>query len=227
MSEFITRMRDDLISKGYRVIPTKDGRPLCGFKEGQQFPAGDPLWEQANMIAINQHDTVAVDLDGYKEGAADAATIAAYLGITPQQLEAARVQSAHERKSHHWMFRLPVGVSVNFSGNVGLWLPHVDLRFGSNNQLLFSKEGKEQRFPPVTELPMLDLSRVLVPFPQRVEPVLTGLPVTLSDSTSVKGAELLREQCDKLRKVTEGGRNAALNDTALIVAHYVCGGGGR
>lgn len=225
MSEFITMMRDDLIVKGYRVIPAKDGRPLGGFKEGQQYPATDHLWQQANMIAICQLDTVAVDLDGYNDGSADAATIAAYLGLSAEQLEAARVQSAHERNSHHWMFRLPAGVSANFSGNVGQWLPSVDLRFGSNNQLLFVKEGKEQRFPFVADLPMLDLSRVLVPFPAKVAaPVSTGTPITLSEQTSTKGAALLREMCDKLAQQQEGGRNAALNTTSVIIGHYVGGG---
>lgn len=225
MSEFITTMRDDLIVKGYRVIPAKDGRPLCGFKEGQLYPPNDPIWQQANMIAICQLDTVAVDLDGYNDGSADAATIAAYLGLSAEQLEAARVQSAHERNSHHWMFRLPAGVSANFSGNVGQWLPSVDLRFGSNNQLLFVKEGKEQRFPPVHDIQPLDLSRVLVQFPPKVTPpVGTGLPVTLSESTTVKGAALLREMCDKLAQQQEGGRNAALNTTSVIIGHYVGGG---
>lgn len=224
MTDFIITTRDDLIAKGYRVIPAKDGRPLGGFKEGQQFPATDPLWQQANMIAICQCDTVAVDLDGYKEGAADAATIAAYLGLTPEQLEAAHVQWRDDRNSHHWMFRLPAGVSANFSGNVGQWLPSVDLRFGTNNQLLFVKPDKVQKWPSAAQLPELALSRVLVPFPQRAAAPVGNGPVTLSDSTSNKGAALLREMCDKLAQQQEGGRNASLNDTALIIGHYVGGG---
>ncbi|MGL5775019.1 MAG: primase-helicase family protein, partial [Aeromonas veronii] len=39
-----------------------------------------------------------------------------------------------------------------------------------------------------------------------------------------KGAALLREMCEKLAQQQEGGRNAALNDTALIIGHYVGGG---
>lgn len=229
MTDFITATLADLTAKGYRCIPAAPNQegapqPLGGFREGQQYPNTDPLWTQATMIAICQSDTLLLDLDGYKAGAADAAAIAAYLGVTPQQLAAAMVQSAPERQSYHWLFRLPDGASDRIVGNCGKWLPSVDLRLGSNNQLIYVKPNKLLSFPPVDAIQPLDLSRVLVPFPTRVEPVLTGLPVTLSDSTSVKGAELLREMCDKLRKVTEGGRNAALNDTALIVAHYVGGG---
>ena len=227
--DFIPNTLTDLSIKGYRCIPAAlnaEGapQPLGGYREGQQYPSTDPLWAQAAMIAICQPDTLMIDLDGYKQGAADMATIAAYLGITPEQLQTSMVQAAPERQSYHWLFSLPTGASDSIVGNCGKWLPHVDLRLGGNNQLIYVKPGKALSFPPAPALQPLDLSRVLVPFPQRVEVPLTGLPVTLSDSTSVKGAELLREQCDKLRKVTEGGRNAALNDTALIVAHYVGGG---
>lgn len=227
--DFIQTTLTDLSTKGYRCIPAalnQEGapQPLGGFREGQQYPSTDPLWQQATMIAICQADTLMLDLDGYKPNAADQTTIAAYLGITPQQLQAAMVQAAPERQSYHWLFRLTEGVSDRIVGNCGKWLPHVDLRLGTNNQLIYVKPGKHLTFPPVHTIQPLDLSRVLVPFPQRVEPVLTGLPVTLSESTTIKGAALLREMCDKLRTVTEGGRNAALNDTALIVAHYVGGG---
>ncbi|MGL5776662.1 MAG: primase-helicase family protein, partial [Aeromonas veronii] len=90
--------------------------------------------------------------------------------------------------------------------------------------MIYVKDGKEQRFPPVHAIQPLDLSRMLVPFPKRAAAPVSNGPVTLSGSTSTKGAALLREMCDKLAQQQEGGRNAALNEVALITGHYVGGG---
>lgn len=219
-------MRDlvqSLIDRGYRPVPHFEQlETYSQYADGSTYPADDKRWSSATYPAVAlADDMILIDRDN-KSDAASIEQIAEALGITVAELNKALVQTDMSGQSFHFVFRMVGNHKIRPS--TGEWLPGVDIKVGCANGLINIKPGKIEMLPSAESLQLLDLSRVVKPFPERVELPTSSVPMATTDVTTEAGQRVLERICERLQDVGEGGRNSELNTCALMAGHYVAGG---
>lgn len=213
---------DSLVARGYRPIPYYAELGKYSKRvDGQEYPSSDSRWNRAAYPAIAlDDDMLLIDLDGYKDGAATPAQIAAALGMSETELNRALVQIDSTGKSIHWLFRIPSDADISSSN--GVWLPFVDLK--GVNCMMNVKHGKMDMIPHISEIQPLDMSRIVLPLPMRNRGAGATSQAVTATETNEAGRRALAKAVRAIEGCAEGGRNAELNNQALIIGHYVAGG---
>lgn len=151
-AKWIKETVSELEAKGYRLIPHyPDGKKAPhSFKEGQFYPANDPVWDVSPLISIALDDCLLLDYDGNKSSdilSIDA--LAQKLVLTSPVLMRSCVQSNKENNSLHFLFQRGCSIENLNQSNDG-WQPFIDIKTG--NQLMHLKPGKTLSLPALSEL---------------------------------------------------------------------------
>lgn len=222
---------------GYRPIPLYDDNSAAGFGDGQRYDdyrSNEWLknWEgtQIKHISIALDNCILVDYDGNK--ASDIIStdvLASMLSITPEELEAAKVQVNDAGDSIHYLFRVSdsdiaeaIRTKTGFKmSNDGHWIQHVDVK--TANQLMHVKPHKTLTLPALNELMVAPTALIDV---LRAED--TGHVVgeyRECDTEDASALAWLRHDCAELAAMEDGqGRNNKFNEITLLHMSRVAGG---
>ncbi|UYM14047.1 AAA family ATPase [Endozoicomonas euniceicola] len=242
ITDIVSKMHDD----GFRTIPAWNAKPRRGYDKGQNYPATDSSWSEANMIGLALDSTILIDFDANKgddpnewlDTCITPTEFGEYFDISDSDMEQAEFQINKAGNSLHLLFRWPEGVfnkdeyhqsrngaksehkepDLVINGKYG-----VDIKTG--NQLVYLKSHKALLNTSPDNLPVA--SEKLINFLKKPEsnyqaPDYIPQPLTSGDGTPY-GLKALQGICEDMTRAGEGTRNTTLNEQACKAGSLIAG----
>ena len=230
----------ELLDLGYNTIPgfqMEDGgiAPLS-YKDGEFYPADAIVkakktgkeynpWDRASFIGLRLDRCLLVDYDGNKgQPELTLRELAEALGGV--DLRAALVQyglnpDGPKNGSYHFLFKFDrvLDRDMFYQSQDGHFR---GIDFKTGNQLIWLKPGKARRFPVIGELPKAtaQMIAILRKPPEEVRGLAGPVRIKQAHESKERGLMWLERACDNLATMGEGGRNKALNSTALAAFRH-------